>query len=180
MRTVTKPPAVATQPAASVWPRPGTLTALRFAAAEADTPDKLLGGWVSLLTDAVGRPDLWVTNTFADDVGDWGGVRRWAEFYAEMRRRLGHRAEFVRVREWHRDRPSVHYHSLFYNCRDRNGWPLDRVSLALWAQDNPRLGRTSIERFDPAQGAAAYCVKYCHKGWQFDYDLSRNLGRVKR
>lgn len=113
--------------------------------------------------------------TLADDVGDWGGVRRFGDFCHELRQRLGHRAEFVRVTERHKDRPTPHYHCLFWGCRDKDGAEPNRLDLVDWCWEH--IGKAEVERYDPARGAAHYAVKYVSKdAHELRVDFSRNWG----
>ena len=151
--------------------------ASRFNPQAFSSRESLVDAWGDFFLTGNGcPPDWWVTVTLADDCGDWGGVRRFGAFCAELRRRLGHRAEWVRVTEHHKHRLTPHYHCLMWDCRDCDGIEPGRVDLQNWTWDS--IGKTTIERFDPALGAPYYAAKYVSKdAHELRVDFSRNWGR---
>jgi hypothetical protein len=76
----------------------------------------------------------------------------WLKFVREVRHRLGHAFQFVRVKEPFEFRNGVHIHFLACDCRN-----LMADDLKAWAKSN--LGKLDLEPYDPTRGARFYVCK---------------------
>lgn len=139
----------------------------------------LVKAWGHLLRFGHGRPDWFVTLTFRDNLGEWGCLRRFRKFVKHVRHLVKHQPDFVVVTESHRDRPTPHFHGLFYDCRDRDGQEPNRKALQEWCWDS--FGKVQVLRYDPALDAADYLAKYVTKGdgLQLSISFSRDWGKTK-
>lgn len=130
------------------------------------------GRWLSLVPW-----QWWVTLTFDPKkhrapLGERGALEAWAWWLKVVRKRLGHRTEFVLVTERHRS-GAVHLHALMVGCGD-----LSYVEASKFWQRHK--GYSDIQGYLPSEGrdAAHYCAKYVAGGSDFSHPrLSRNLWR---
>lgn len=88
----------------------------------------------------------------------------WPQFEREVRRRLGHRFDFVRVKEPFEYRPGCHIHFLALDCEG-----LYRLSLVDWAWHH--IGKLHLVPYNPALGAGHYITKYVVKDERSGFDV---------
>lgn len=130
--------------------------------------EDLLGRYAAFLERW--RWQLWGTLTSKRPMGEARAEEVWHRFEREVRYRLGHRFDFVRVKEPFDTRPGVHIHFLALDCDG-----LHRLDLVRWCWPlgwtEPRLGKLDLQVYNPAIGAGGYLTKYVVKDNSDSFDI---------
>jgi len=108
-----------------------------------------------------------------DKVGVVWSNKRWQKWIQGIRKRIGHRVEFVRVTEYQL-RDAIHFHALMLNT----GGYMRLRARDLWC-NKMKNGYARVLPYDPNRGAGYYVAKYIVKEFG-DIQLSRALGKYRR
>lgn len=112
--------------------------------------------------------------TFREPVGEWGAERRFGDWFKFLRRRIGHRPEFVRVTEY-QQRGVPHFHGFMVGTDNYR-----RLSAKdIWY----RLGNgySRVMPYEKERGGSFYLAKYISKDLERGrLEFSRGLQRFMK